>query len=119
MTVTRLLKWCLFFPGCPLPVLLSCSHPRVEEFEASIGQIAQDDIIHRFGYPQRLKKPPTGTEVWDYEFLAGNSRCVGTVSTLTRTGDPHAGKTTALPVRPVTSVIESAETVGKNRTASP
>ena len=69
--------WYLLFPGCLLSLLLSCSHPRVDEFEASIGQIAQDDMIHRFGYPQRLKKLPTGSEVWDYEFLAGNSRCVG------------------------------------------
>jgi hypothetical protein len=58
-------------------LFLSCSHPRVDEFEASIGQIAQDELIRRFGYPQRLKKLPTGGEVWDYEFLAGNSRCVG------------------------------------------
>jgi hypothetical protein len=49
----------------------------VDEFEASIGQIAQNELIRRFGYPQRLKKLPTGNEVWDYEFLAGNSRCVG------------------------------------------
>jgi hypothetical protein len=76
--MTRRLKWCLL-PGCLLLLLLlpSCSHPRVAEFEASIGQIAQDDLIRRFGYPQRLKKLPTGSEVWDYEFLAGNSRCVG------------------------------------------
>jgi len=49
----------------------------MEEFETSIGQIMQDDLIRRFGYPQRLKKLPTGNEAWDYEFLAGNSRCVG------------------------------------------
>jgi hypothetical protein len=49
----------------------------VGEFEASIGQIAQDDMIRRFGYPQRLKKLTTGAEVWDYEFLEGDSRCVG------------------------------------------
>ncbi|MEK7235077.1 MAG: hypothetical protein AAB242_00555 [Nitrospirota bacterium] len=49
----------------------------MEEFEASIGRIAQDDMIRRFGYPQRLKKLPPGIEVWDYEFLAGNSQCVG------------------------------------------
>lgn len=70
----RGLKWCLL-PGCFLLLLLSCSHPGVDEFEASIGQIDQDDLIRRFGYPQRLKKLPTGSEVWDYEFLAGNSRC--------------------------------------------
>ena len=75
--MTRLLRLGLFLPSCFLPLLLSCSHPRVDEFESSIGQIAQDDLIRRFGYPQRLKKLPTGSEVWDYEFLAGNSRCVG------------------------------------------
>jgi hypothetical protein len=69
--------WFLLFPACLLPFLLSCSQPRVEEFEASIGEITQDDMTRRFGYPQRLKKLPTGSEVWDYEFLAGNSRCVG------------------------------------------
>lgn len=69
--------WCLLFSGCLLFLLLSCSHPRVEEFESSIGQIVQDDMIRRFGYPQRLKTLPSGIEVWDYEFLAGNSRCVG------------------------------------------
>jgi hypothetical protein len=64
--------------GCFCLLLLSCSlDPRVEEFEAGIGQIAQDDMIRRFGYPQRLKKLSLGNEVWDYEFLAGNSRCVG------------------------------------------
>jgi len=49
----------------------------VEGFEASIGRLAQTDMIRQFGYPQRIKKLSTGTEVWDYEFLAGNSRCVG------------------------------------------
>jgi hypothetical protein len=78
VVTTRVLRLFLFFPGLLLPLLLSCSHePRVEEFEARIGQIAQDDLIRRFGYPQRLKKVPLGNEVWDYEFLAGNSRCVG------------------------------------------
>ena len=67
----------LLFSGCLLLSLLSCSHPRVEEFEASIGQIGQDDMIRRFGYPQRLKRLPTGIEAWDYEFLSENSRCVG------------------------------------------
>ena len=64
-----------------LAVLLSCvsacAAPRVEEFESSIGIATQDELIHRFGYPQRLKQSPNGTEIWDYEFLAGRSRCVG------------------------------------------
>ena len=75
--MTRTWKWLLLVPCCLLPLLLSCSHPRLEDFEDSIGQLAQDDMIRRFGYPQRLKKLQTGSEVWDYEFLAGNSRCVG------------------------------------------
>ena len=75
MTMGR--KWYSFVSCCFVTLLLSCSHPRMDEFEASIGQIAQDDLIRRFGYPQRFKKLPTGSEVWDYEFLAGNSRCVG------------------------------------------
>lgn len=58
-------------------VLASCSHPRVEEFEAGIGQMTQDELVRGFGYPQRLKKLPSGGEAWDYEFLAGDSRCVG------------------------------------------
>jgi hypothetical protein len=49
----------------------------VEQFETSIGQTTQDDLIRTFGYPQRIKKLPTGNEAWDYEFLAGGSRCVG------------------------------------------
>jgi len=57
--------------------LTSCSHPRVEEFEAGIGRLSQDELVHRFGYPQRLKRLPTGEEVWDYDFLSGNSECVG------------------------------------------
>jgi len=78
ITMPRLCQWGVALLNCLLLLLLSCSHePRVDEFEARIGQIAQDDIILRFGYPQRLKKLPAGIEVWDYEFLAGNSRCVG------------------------------------------
>jgi hypothetical protein len=74
----RLLKLCLFLSGCLLPLLSSCSHqPRLEAFENSIGHVSQDELIRQFGYPQRLKKLPLGNEVWDYEFLAGNSRCVG------------------------------------------
>jgi len=76
--MTPLLKAYGMSVGCTLLLLLSCTHqPRVEELESSIGQITQDDLIRRFGYPQRLKKIPPGIEVWDYEFLAGNSSCVG------------------------------------------
>jgi hypothetical protein len=62
-----------------LLVLASCAHtpPRVNEFESAIGRATQDELARRFGYPQRLKKLEDGTEAWDYEFLAGRSRCVG------------------------------------------
>lgn len=56
----------------------ACTHqPRVEAFETSIGQLTQDELTRRFGYPQRLKRLPNGTESWEYEFLSGQSRCVG------------------------------------------
>lgn len=58
--------------------LSSCVHPpRVEEFEAGIGQLTQDELTRRFGYPQRLKRLSSGAEAWEYEFLSGQSRCVG------------------------------------------
>jgi len=61
-----------------LILLSACTHPpRVEEFESGIGRLSQDELTRRFGYPQRLKRRPTGAEVWDYEFLSGQSRCVG------------------------------------------
>ncbi|MCS6286546.1 MAG: hypothetical protein H8K08_14065 [Nitrospira sp.] len=61
-----------------LMLLPACTHqPRVEEFEAGIGQLSQDELTRRFGYPQRFKRLSSGAEAWDYEFLAGQSRCVG------------------------------------------
>jgi hypothetical protein len=75
--MTRCRTYRTFLFCCLLPLLASCGPPQVKEFEASIGRITQDDLIRQFGYPQRLKKLPMGTEVWDYEFLSGNSRCVG------------------------------------------
>jgi hypothetical protein len=75
LTRIPLLNWLV--PAYFVLFCFSCSHPRVEEFEASIGRTTQDELVHRFGYPQRLKRLPAEGEVWDYEFLAGNSRCVG------------------------------------------
>ncbi|ALA61084.1 hypothetical protein [Nitrospira moscoviensis] len=61
-----------------LLLLLACIHePRLEAFEESVGRLTQDELRHQFGDPQRLKRLPTGTEVWDYDFLAGGSRCAG------------------------------------------
>lgn len=71
LTVRLMLSACLFMP------LLSCGHePRVEEFEAGIGRLTQDELTRLFGYPQRIKRLQTGDEAWDYEFLSGKSRCV-------------------------------------------
>lgn len=76
--MTRILRWCLALSTCLLPLFSACSHqPRLEEFENSIGHFRQEELIRHFGYPQRLKKLAAGNEAWDYEFLAGNSRCVG------------------------------------------
>ena len=70
--------------AAPLPIVLvflcltSCRHePRVEHFERSVGHLTQTELIRQFGYPQRLKQLKTSGEVWEYEFLAGESRCVG------------------------------------------
>ena len=58
--------------------LLSCAHePRVEALEGAVGSLTQSELTRQFGYPQRFKKLPSGGEVWEYEFLSGNSRCVG------------------------------------------
>jgi len=58
--------------------LSGCAHnPQVEAFEASIGTATQAELISRFGYPQRLQHLRNGGEVWGYEFLAGDSRCIG------------------------------------------
>ena len=76
--MTCLFQWCLALSSCLLLLLPACGHqPRLEGFEDSIGKLGQDELIRQFGYPQRLKKLPAGNEVWDYEFLGGNSRCVG------------------------------------------
>lgn len=59
-------------------LVTSCRHQtHVEDFETSIGRLDQDELIRLFGYPQRLKRLGSGTEVWDFEFLSGHSRCVG------------------------------------------
>lgn len=56
----------------------ACVHqPRVEEFESAIGRMTQDELTRHYGYPQRFKRLSNGAEAWDYEFLAGQSRCVG------------------------------------------
>ena len=66
------------FPIIVFLCLASCHHdPRVESFERSIGHLSQAELTRQFGYPQRLKQLKTGGEVWEYEFLSGNSRCVG------------------------------------------
>lgn len=39
--------------------------------------MTQDELTRQYGYPQRLKRLSSGAEAWDYEFLAGQSRCVG------------------------------------------
>ena len=68
-----------FLASClSLSMYSACAHnPHVDEFEESIGKVSQDELVRRFGYPQRMQKLPSGNEVWGYEFLAGQSGCVG------------------------------------------
>lgn len=73
------LVWYAFLSGCiVLSMSAGCAHnPQVEEFETSIGKASQDELVRQFGYPQRVQRLATGKEVWSYEFLSGQSRCVG------------------------------------------
>lgn len=77
MTMTPSLGARVFLAVCLWLLLGACATPRVDEFEAAVGRLTQDELTRQFGYPQRLKKLASGTEVWEYEFLAGGSRCVG------------------------------------------
>ncbi len=78
MSLTKITPLSMILFAGTLMLLPACTHPpRVKEFEAGIGRLSQDELTRRFGYPQRLKRLSNGVEVWEYEFLAGQSRCIG------------------------------------------
>ncbi len=75
---TQITQFSAILFATALTLLPACTHqPRVEDFETSIGRLSQDELTSRFGYPQRLKRLSNGAEAWEYEFLSGQSRCVG------------------------------------------
>jgi hypothetical protein len=56
--------------------LNSCSPYRVEYMEDTLRQATQSELVHKFGYPQRLKRAKNGEQVWEYDFQAGERVCV-------------------------------------------
>ena len=55
----------------------SCAPYRVEYMEESLRQTTQAELVHKFGYPQRLKRVTNGDQVWEYDFQRGESaECV-------------------------------------------
>ncbi|MEW6246855.1 MAG: hypothetical protein AB1555_09115 [Nitrospirota bacterium] len=62
--------------GAVLCLLLSaCSPWRVEYLEDTLREASQDEIVHKFGYPQRLKRLDDGTTIWEYDFVGRGARC--------------------------------------------
>jgi hypothetical protein len=53
----------------------SCGPYRVEYLEDSLPHTTQAELIHKFGYPQRLKRIKNGDTVWEYDFQGQGSQC--------------------------------------------
>ena len=66
-------------------VVASCTPYRVEYMEESLRHMNQAELVHKFGYPQRLKRVTNGDQVWQYEFQGKESECALYVITF----DPH------------------------------
>jgi len=66
-------------------MLGSCAPYRVEYMEDALRQTTQQELIHKFGYPQRLKRVKNGDTVWEYDFQGKGSDC----ATYTLTFDPQ------------------------------
>ncbi len=59
-----------------LALLQACSSPyRVEYLEDSLEQATQEELITKFGYPQRLKRTKQGGQVWEYDFQGKETEC--------------------------------------------
>ena len=59
----------------------SCAPYRVEYMEDALRQTTQAELVHKFGYPQRLKRVKNGDQVWEYDFQGEERRCVTYVVT--------------------------------------
>ena len=56
-------------------IIASCGPYRVEYLEDSLSHTTQAELIHKFGYPQRLKRIKNGDTVWEYDFQGQGSQC--------------------------------------------
>lgn len=56
--------------------MASCAPYRVEYMEDTLRQTTQAELVHKFGYPQRLKRVKNGDQVWEYDFQKGETECV-------------------------------------------
>ncbi|HSA84704.1 MAG TPA: hypothetical protein VLE46_00865 [Nitrospira sp.] len=54
----------------------ACAPYRVEYMEDALRQATQSELVHKFGYPQRLKRTKSGEQVWEYDFQGGERTCV-------------------------------------------
>ncbi len=61
--------------GSLLAILVSCAPYRVEYLEDSLRQTTQEELVRKFGYPQRLKRAGNGDQVWEYDFQGKESNC--------------------------------------------
>jgi hypothetical protein len=60
----------------------ACSSPyRVEYLEDSLAHVTQEELIHKFGYPQRLKRTNQGGQVWEYDFQGKGIECASYIIT--------------------------------------
>ncbi len=53
----------------------ACAPYRVEYLEESLRHATQAELIHKFGYPQRLKLVKNGDQVWEYDFQGKGLEC--------------------------------------------
>jgi hypothetical protein len=77
----RLATSCLLAIACIAVGLSACAPYRVEYMEESLRQATQAELVHKFGYPQRLKRVKNGDQVWEYDFQSGERQCVTYVVT--------------------------------------
>lgn len=62
-------------------LLTSCGPYRVDYMEDSLRRASQQEIIHKFGHPQRLKRTKNGDTVWEYDFQGKGSECASYILT--------------------------------------
>jgi hypothetical protein len=67
-----------------LVVAMTCCAPyRVDYVEDSLRDVSQAEVVHKLGYPQRLKRAKNGDQVWEYDFQGKENECVTYVVTFT------------------------------------